>query len=348
MCCQHAMHSVVVFGAAGYSGLELIRLLAWHPAVQILGASSNQWVGQRVSCRVAMAPEGLAFTAHEALLEASQPGQIAFLATPASVSRDLAPDLLARGLKVIDLSGAFRLEDNAACEAWYGFTHEAPELLDEAHYGLAEFWPTPPDCRLVSNPGCYATAAALSVAPLVKAGLLDPSQPIIMDGKSGTTGAGKKASEALLYSEVGENLRPYRIGRHQHTPEIELCLSRLSRTEVKLAFTAHLIPMRRGLLVSAYAALKPGVGQTEIDQAYAALYRDQPMIRLSETPVETAECWGNNLARIHVQHDPRTGWALAFCAIDNLVKGAAGQAIQNMNGMLGLPLSTGLLPPGAA
>lgn len=338
------MTELNIFGAAGYSGLELLRWLSWHPSVRVVGASSNRWAGQLVRDHVPGFPGELRFSEHDAVMAQTKPGQLALCATPASTSAELAPQLLARGLKVVDVSGAFRLDDNAACKEWYGFEHADASLLSRAHYGLAELWPAPAGCDFVSNPGCYATASILAVAPLFAEGLADLSQPVVFDGKSGTSGAGKKLSAGLMHAEVAENLRPYRIGKHQHTPEIEGALSRLAGVEVRSSFNVHLIPMRRGLLVSAYVRLKEGVGQAELDAAYSKRYGGQPFIRLTDRPPETAAVRDDNMSEVHAVFDPRTNNALCFCAIDNLVKGAAGQAIQNVNTMLGLDPQLSLRP----
>jgi N-acetyl-gamma-glutamyl-phosphate reductase len=247
--------SVLIFGASGYTGLELLRWLDRHPAVELVGASSDRFIGQPIGDQVPGWRGELCFESPVAIEARASTGMVAFLATPSEVSLKLAPVLLARGLLVIDLSGAFRLTDPAAYPRWYGFAHDAPALLREAHYGLPELFGLglsagDPAARLVANPGCYATAAALAVAPLL--GLLDPAAPLILDGKSGTTGAGRKAEESLLYSEVADTVRPYRLTTHQHTPEIERVLSEVARRPITTLFTPHLVPMRRGLIVSAY------------------------------------------------------------------------------------------------
>lgn len=339
------MQQAVIFGASGYAGLELLRLLAWHPEVRVRAASSNRWAGQPVRDHARGWQGTLTFQAHDDVMAEAEAGQVALLATPAITSAELAPKLLAKGLKVIDLSGAFRLRDPAAYPEWYGFEHPAPDLLAQAHYGLPEFFEMPQGTTLVANPGCYATACALAIQPLLKQGLLVSGAPLIADGKSGVTGAGRAMHDALLFSEVNENLRPYKVGGHQHVPEVEQTLQDSSGTAVRLSFTAHLIPMRRGLLASVYAPVNPGVGQDDVQAAYVDLAQSD-FIRWVDRPPETARVKHDNFAEVGAHFDSRTQTVAAFCAIDNLVKGAAGQAVQNLNVLSGLPQTLGLLADG--
>ena len=338
------MQEVVIFGASGYSGLELLRILAWHPAVTVVAASSDRWAGQSVIEAVPAWRGGLQFTTHESVFEATRSGQIALLATPATTSADLAPRLLERGLRVVDLSGAFRLEDPEEYERWYGFRHPAPALLAEAQYGLPELLPISAEAKLVANPGCYATAAVMAVAPLLAADLLDGRTPVIVDGKSGTTGAGRSAKEGLLHAEVTENLRSYRVAKHQHTPEIERALWLVAQRNVHVSFTAHLIPMRRGILASAYMSPRGSVGETDVRAAYERMYGDKPFVRYVERPPETSSVRDSNRVEIGATLDGRTGVLCVFAAIDNLMKGAAGQAVQNLNRLIAQPEHAGLLP----
>ncbi len=343
------MRAVVVFGASGYSGLELLGLLAAHPHVEVVAASSDRWAGEPVAERVKGWPGALAFASHEATLATAAAGQLAFLCTPAKTSLELAPVLLERGLRVIDLSGAFRLDDVAEYPGWYGFAHPRPDLLGEARYAIPELLPidAPADARLVANPGCYATAAILAVAPLLRAGLTAPGAPVVIDGKSGATGAGRTLEEGLLFSEVQENLRPYRIARHQHTPEIERALRLATGRPVRVSFTAHLVPMRRGLLASAYVAARDGVTQADVDRALDEAWAGAPLVRRSpRRPPETGAVQRTPFAEVHAVLDDRARTLAAFAAIDNLGKGAASQAVQNMNALLGVEGCAGLLPPG--
>ncbi|MBK8011343.1 MAG: N-acetyl-gamma-glutamyl-phosphate reductase [Deltaproteobacteria bacterium] len=336
---------IVVFGAAGYSGLELLRILVDHPAVRVVAASSSKWCGERIDRRVPRWSTDLVFVDHEDAMRASTSGRIALLATPAEASLELAPELIDRGLRVVDLSGAFRLRDAALYPKWYGFDHPRPDLLQEAHYGLVDLVAPSPEARLVANPGCYATAAILGAAPLVVRGLVRDDVPLVVDGKSGTTGAGRKASEALLHAEVAENMRPYRLSGHQHTPEIEQALSRLAGRTVMVSFTAHLVPMRRGIIASIYAPSSPSASQEACHRAYTQQYEGSRLVRYlgSSTPPETGAIAHTNFVDICSVFDARTGAVSAYSAIDNLVKGAAGQAIENLNLLLGLPKETGLV-----
>lgn len=338
------MQDVVVFGGSGYSGMELLRLLAGHPAVSLRGASSNRWGGEVLSAHVPSWVGDDRFFPHDDLFEVTESGDIAFMATPAGTSLVLGPKLLARGARVIDLSGAFRLADAKAYADWYALEHDRADLLRDAIYGLPELFPDGfGEAKLIANPGCYATAAILAVAPLVKANLLQPGAPIVLDGKSGATGAGRKLADNLLFNEVAETVKPYRLGAHQHTPEIERYLGLLGG-DVKVSFTAHLLSIRRGLLVSAYAPARQGVDQAAIDAAYDELYSEAKFVRVlrDRIPHPGAVVYTNH-CDVRAQLDPRTHMIMAFGALDNLVKGAAGQAIQNLNALLGIDLTSGLL-----
>lgn len=338
---------VLIFGASGYTGLELLRLLARHPHVTVDGASASTWAGEAVASKVPEWGDALAFEGHDVVLARAAKGHVALLATPAKTSAELAPTLLERGVSVIDLSGAFRLEDPALFTEWYGFTHPRPDLFARAEYGLPElfrarFAPrTEP--HLVANPGCYATAAILAAAPLVRAGLVADGAPIVVDGKSGATGAGKALEEKLLFSEVAESMRPYRVGKHQHTPEIERALGMVAGREVRVSFTAHLVPMRRGLIASVYVPASASATAEGVQRAFESAYGDEPMIRvLRDRPPETGLLTGTGLTEVFAALDPRTRVITAFAAIDNLGKGAAGQAIQNLNALIGCDLTAGL------
>jgi N-acetyl-gamma-glutamyl-phosphate reductase len=241
------IHPASIVGASGYTGLELTRLLARHPQVRVASLYSDRWADEAAGARLPLAGE-LAALRYRPLSEAERAeGEIVFLATPAEVSAHLAPKLLARGARVVDLSGAFRLAEPADYPAWYGFAHPAPELLAEARYGLPELAQAGlAGARLVTNPGCYATSIALAVAPLVKAGLASPDG-IVVTGLSGVSGAGRKASEDYSFAEVEGDLRAYRLGRHQHVPEIEQTVRRHAGACGPIAFAPVLVPIRRGI-----------------------------------------------------------------------------------------------------
>jgi N-acetyl-gamma-glutamyl-phosphate reductase len=269
--------------------------------------------------------------------------EVAFLATPAEVSHQLAPRLLARGLRVVDLSGAFRLADPAAYPAWYGFAHQHPALLAEARYGLPELARgSLAGARLVTNPGCYATAIALAVAPLVKSGLCS-AEGVAVTGLSGVSGAGRKASEDYSFCEVDEDLRAYRIGKHQHVPEIEQTVARYAGACGGLSFTPVLVPIRRGILASCVLRLTGPTSAEALSRAVAAAYAGEPFVRtMAADQVMVKDVARTNRCHLGVALDARAGVAVAVSAIDNLVKGAAGQAVQALNAALGWPEATGL------
>lgn len=335
------VQEVVVFGAAGYSGLELLRWLAVHPHFRVVAASSDRWAGRDVASYAARAPANLRFSPHTEVEAQARRGQAAFLAIPAKTSAELAPRLVERGLTVVDLSGAFRLKRPEAYPQWYGFEHPAPAWLERAKYGLPELLPVPKGTRLVSNPGCYATAAIVATAPLLRADLVVADRPLILDGKSGTTGAGRSAREDMLFSEVADNVRPYRLGQHQHTPEVERALELATRRSARVSFTAHLVPMRRGLLVSAYAPARPGVTAASLREAFREAYAESRFVRWVDRPPETRAVLEDNFVEVHAAVDPRSDTIMAFASLDNLVKGAAGQAIENLEAALGSPEHAG-------
>ncbi|HZZ85809.1 MAG TPA: N-acetyl-gamma-glutamyl-phosphate reductase [Anaeromyxobacteraceae bacterium] len=339
------MHSTsaAVVGASGYAGLELTRILSRHPRVRLDALFSDRWSDEVVGARLPLDGPAAALRYRPQAAAAEVDSEVAFLATPAEVSLDLAPRLLARGVRVVDLSGAFRLGLPELYPTWYGFPHHQPELLASAPYGLPEL------CRaeivgakLVSNPGCYATAIALALAPLVKAGACLPDG-ITVTALSGVSGAGRKAAEDYSFCEVAEDVRTYRIGRHQHVPEIERTVARHAGRCGPLSFTPVLAPIRRGILATCTLRLAPGVGQADLARAYAGAYADEPFVRiLAADKVKVADVARTNRCHLGATADARTGLAVAVSAIDNLVKGAAGQAVQAMNAAWGWDETLGL------
>jgi N-acetyl-gamma-glutamyl-phosphate reductase len=269
---------------------------------------------------------------------------VVFLCTPAEVSMDLAPRALAAGARVVDVSGAFRLPA-AAYPRWYGFTHTCPELLSEAVYSLPEATGAADrlrGARLVSNPGCYATASTLAVLPLLSEGVIE-GDGIVIDAKSGTTGAGRKGTEDFSFSEVDGDFRAYRILRHQHTPEIERALSLSGAPSGLVTLTAHLLPTRRGILATAYGRLRPGKTAADAAQAVKGFVEGRAFLRATRPDaVRLQAVVGTNRALLGADADAERGVALGFCAIDNLIKGAAGQAVQNANLMFGFDETAGL------
>lgn len=341
--------AVGIIGASGYSGVEATWLLARHEQVELRLVTSDRWQGESVEARLGLggAAGGLRYAPQERSAELARECEVVLLATPAETSLQLAPELLAAGVRVIDLSGAFRLKEPASYPPFYGFTHPATELLAQAHYGLPELfreglW----GARLVANPGCYATACALAVAPLLARGVLDEGA-LVLDAASGTTGAGRKGSEELSFSEVDEDFRAYRVLRHQHTPEIAQSLGLVAGRKVPLTFTAHLLPLKRGILVTAYGRLAPGATAEQARAALQEAYQGCPFLSVLGSPdqVGLKAVVGTNRCHVAVAvdqtgHDP--GRVVVTASLDNLVKGAAGQAVQNLNLMMGWSEVAGL------
>ncbi|HEU4385455.1 MAG TPA: N-acetyl-gamma-glutamyl-phosphate reductase [Anaeromyxobacteraceae bacterium] len=339
------MHTIstAVVGASGYSGLELTRLLARHPRVRLSALYSDRWSGEAAGARLPL-PGPAGSLRYLGLSEAGAlQADLAFLATPAEVSLALVPRLHARGVRVVDLSGAFRLQDPAAYPGWYGFEHTAPALLAEAVYALPELSRERlAGARLVSNPGCYATATALALAPLVKSGLCS-RDGIAVAAMSGVSGAGRKASEDYSFCELDEDLRAYRLGHHQHVPEIEQTVARFAGGCGPIAFTPHLVPLRRGILATCTLRLETGASAKDLQATYQQAYGGEPFVRvLPPEQVTVKDVVRTNRCHLGVAVDARAGQAVAVSAIDNLVKGAAGQAVQAMNAALSFVEAEGL------
>jgi N-acetyl-gamma-glutamyl-phosphate reductase len=270
-----------------------------------------------------------------------------FLALPHGESAQKVPELFDRVDCIIDLGGDFRFRDPAIYPQWYGFEHPAPSLLAQSVYGLPEWLPEEEsDGRLIANPGCYPTAALLGLLPLANAGLVEPDRPMVINALSGVSGAGRKPSLATHFCEVNESVAAYKVGNHQHTPEIEAWLREFSGWANTVSLTTHLLPISRGIFATAFVPLRAGVGQRAIDEAFAAAYRHQPFVRYlgAESP-RIADVVHTNFCDIGARYDPRTGGVVVMSAIDNLVKGAAGQAVQNFNRKFRMPQTEGLLNP---
>lgn len=340
------MVKVGIIGSTGYAGNELVRLLLGHKDVQIVWYGSRSYIDKKYSqvyqnmfklvddvCR------------DDNMEELASQVDVIFTATPQGLCASLVNDDILSKVKIIDLSADFRLKDVKVYEEWYKLEHAAPQYIDEAVYGLCELNRDKiKNTRILANPGCYTTCSILSIYPLVKEGLVNP-QSIIIDAKSGTSGAGRGAKVANLYCEVNESIKAYGVGTHRHTPEIEEQLSYAAGEDIKLIFTPHLVPMNRGILVTAYADLKEGVTDEMIRSAYEKYYADEYFIRLLDKDVcpETRWVEGSNYVDINYKVEPRTGRVIIMGAIDNLVKGAAGQAVQNMNIMFGFDEKEGLM-----
>jgi len=334
---------VAVFGASGYSGAELLRLLAGHPAAEIALATAGERAGQRLGDVYPHLAPFADFVLESGDADVAGRAELAFMALPHGESSKLAPKLLDQGVRVVDLAGDFRLPADAY-PRWYGFEHSAPEWLSKAVYGLPElFRDDIVGADLVANPGCYPTAAALALVPLLREGLIEPNA-IMIDAKSGVSGAGAKPTATVHYAHTEGSVRPYKVGTHQHTPEIELVLDRASGVATSVTFVPHLVPAVRGVLVTCYGRLTGDHDLQKLGAAVATAYAGAPFVRAlvpGEMP-DAKRVTGANVCEVGVGVDRRTGTAVLAAAVDNLVKGAAGQAIQNMNLMFGFDETAGL------
>jgi N-acetyl-gamma-glutamyl-phosphate reductase len=328
-------HSVAVFGAAGYAGALSARLLDRHPAFELRTVTARSDIGRRLDDlyphhRVTLELEELDLDRHGDV-------DAAVVAYPHGAAAELVAELYRRDVKVVDLSADFRLRDAAVYEEWYR-AHPEPELLPSAVYGLPERYREQiADARIVANPGCYPTATVLALAPLAHAGMIGD---VVVDAKSGVSGAGRAATDKTHFVTVDENVNPYGVPRHRHTPEIEQELAALG-AEVRITFTAHLVPLDQGELVSCYVTPLGG-GPDDARAIYQEFYADEPFVELADTPPGVRDVRETNICRISVHRDERTGRVLAFAAIDNLWKGAASQAVQNLNLMFGRPEGEGI------
>lgn len=333
-----------IIGASGYTGEELARILALHPGVELTVATSRQYAGKKLSAIFPNLRQIVDLTVEDVVIdELVKRADLFFTAVPHQTAMGLVPQLLEKGCKVVDLSADFRIHDAAVYEQWYQ-PHTAPDYLPQAVYGLPELHRAAiKGSRLVANPGCYPTSIILATAPLLKGGLIDPDT-IIADSKSGASGAGRGAAVGTLFCEVTEGFKAYKVAEHRHTPEIEQEIGQLAGRPVVISFTPHLLPMSRGILSTIYAKLMPGVDGRQVRNAYEEFYRQERFVRIcgeNEVPA-TQFVRGSNFCDLGWKLDPRTGRIVMVSAIDNLVKGAAGQAVQNMNLMCGLPEETGL------
>ncbi|WP_349946926.1 N-acetyl-gamma-glutamyl-phosphate reductase [Lacrimispora sp. BS-2] len=334
-----------IIGSTGYAGGELVRLLLQRDDVEIIWYGSKSYVDQKYASiyqnMFQIVDDSCLDDNVEALAEIAD---VIFTATPQGFCASLMNDNILTKTKVIDLSADYRIKDVAVYEEWYKMEHKTPQFIKEAVYGLPEINREKiKNARLIANPGCYPTCSALSIYPLVKEGLIDPNT-IIIDAKSGTSGAGRGAKTDHLYCEVNENIKAYGVGVHRHTPEIEEQLSYGAGRPVTISFTPHLVPMNRGILITAYAALTRPVSYEEVKAAYDKYYADEYFVRVLKKDVVPQTKWveGSNFVDVNFKIDPRTNRMVMMGAMDNLVKGAAGQAVQNMNILFGLPENKGL------
>ena len=338
------MIKTAVLGATGYAGIELVRLLTNHPQAEICVLGSQSFAGQKISDVYQNFNHILENPCQEVDLDEVAKCDVAFTALPHGASKTVIPSILEKGIKVIDLSGDYRYDDPAVYEKWYGEKHSSPELLAESVYGLPELHRDKiSSARLIGNPGCYTTCSILGAAPLLKSGL-GSTKNIIVDAKSGVTGAGRGLALQTHFCECTENSKAYKIATHRHTSEIEHVLSNIAGEDIILSFTPHLIPQKRGILSTIYINLNKPCTTDEVLEIYKEYYKDEFFVRVKENGFlpETKHVAGSNFVDIGVVVDERLQRAVVVSALDNIVKGAAGQAVQNMNILFGLDEKTGL------
>ncbi len=337
--------NVSVVGATGYSGMELIRLLANHPSFSVSGVYSSTTAGSRLDAenKQLHGLTQLVLKEYNAD-EIADTSDLVFLALPSGIAKELVPELYEKNVKIIDLSGDLRLKKHGEYEQWYKKPAAKAEYVQEAVYGLSEWNRSNiAKAKLLANPGCYPTATLLALAPLAEHGLIETSD-VIIDAKSGISGAGKKSSDATHYAHANENLSIYKVHKHQHIPEIEQQLKQWDPSFEPIMFSTHLVPMTRGIMTTIHAKVNEGVTTKEITEAFIQKYEKEPFVRLrgeNDFP-STKEVYGTNFCDIGFRIDERTDRVTLVSVIDNLVKGAAGQAVHNANIMMGLKETEGL------
>lgn len=339
------MVKVGIIGSTGYAGQELVRILLQHPEAEIVWYGSKSYIDKKYSevfGNMFQIVDDVCMG--ENIEELADKADVIFTATPQGFCSSIINEEVLKKTKVIDLSADFRIKDVNKYERWYGIKHQSPSFIDEAVYGLCEINRIYiKDARLIANPGCFPTCTVLSIYPLAKEGIIDMNT-VITDAKSGVSGAGRGSKIANLYCEVNESIKPYGVTVHRHTPEIEDQLSYASGKEVVINFTPHLVPMNRGILATSYAALKEKLSYNDVKAIYDKYYKDEYFVRVLDEDVFPETRWveGSNFTDVNFKIDERTGRIVMMGAIDNVVKGAAGQAVQNMNIMFGLEESMGL------
>lgn len=339
------MIKVGIIGATGYAGSELVRILLGHKDVEIKWYGSRSYIDKKYASIYQNFFQLVDANCMDDNMEVlADQVDVIFTATPQGLCASLVNEEILSKVKIIDLSADFRIKDVKVYEEWYKLEHKSPQFIEEAVYGLCEInREDVKKARLVANPGCYTTCSILTCYPLVKKGIIDPNT-IIVDAKSGTSGAGRGAKVDNLFCEVNENMKAYGVATHRHTPEIEEQLGYACGEKITINFTPHLVPMNRGILATAYASLKKDVTYEEVKAIYDKYYADEKFVRVLEKDVCPQTKWveGSNYVDVNFKIDPRTNRIIMMGAIDNLVKGAAGQAVQNMNLMFGLKESEGL------
>ena len=339
------MIKVGIIGATGYAGGELVRILMGHKEAEIVWYGSRSYIDQKYADVYRNMFQLVDAKCMDDNIEAlADQVDVIFTATPQGFLASVINENILGKTKIVDLSADFRIKDVKVYEKWYGIEHKSPQFIEEAVYGLCEVnRDKVKGARLIANPGCYTTCSILTAYPLAKEGIID-MRTLIVDAKSGTSGAGRGAKVPNLFCEVNENMKAYGVASHRHTPEIEEQLGYASGENVTISFTPHLVPMNRGILATEYATLKKDVTGEEVKAIYDKYYADEKFVRVLDEGVcpETKWVEGSNYVDIGFKLDPRTNRIVMMGAIDNLVKGAAGQAVQNMNLLFGLPESEGL------
>lgn len=339
------MIKVGIIGATGYAGGELARILMGHKDAKIVWYGSRSYIDKKYAdVYQNMFQIVDAKCLDDNMEELAKKADVIFTATPQGFCASVISEAILADTKIVDLSADFRIKDVDTYEKWYGIQHKSPQFIEGAVYGLCEInREDVKGARLVANPGCYTTCSILTAYPLAKEGLIDMNT-LIIDAKSGTSGAGRGAKVGNLYCEVNENIKAYGVASHRHTPEIEEQLGYAAKEDVRISFTPHLVPMNRGILATEYATLTKQTTYEEVKAVYEKYYKEEKFIRVLDEGIcpETKWVEGSNYVDINFKIDPRTNRIIMMGAIDNLVKGAAGQAVQNMNLMFGLPESEGL------
>ncbi len=336
------MISAAIVGASGYSGAELLRLLSLHNDVRIHAVAAHQWIGKRVDELYPVFSGNVDLTFGDINDESFMDADVVFLALPSGTAMSIVPGLLKGRARVVDLGGDFRLKSPQLYEQYYGHSHTAIPVLADAVYGLPELnGPAIRDARLVANPGCYPTSALLPLLPVIKGGIIAPGG-ITINSLSGVSGAGRSSSADMSFAEINENIRAYKIGRHQHIPEIQAVLESVIGEPVQVSFVPHLVPITRGIYTTIHANLSGSYTDAEIFDCYKSFYRDAAFVRIRTQIPQLKDVLYTNYCDIFCSIERRTNQLIMVSVIDNLVKGAAGQAIQNMNIMSGYPEASGL------